>query len=234
MDLLLVFGQEVDGVNLGFETLGFTSEDVCLGLGKVVHITWVRDLLLHFFLGCWSLDLTLSLTSDPVFLHSVHVLHIKVATGSVFLVRVESSNVGIAVRVTNDTRSVHLVILELALIDGTIFEDDLASLHLVVLECTFKCLFDLTINIFTFAMELAVDKITFVFNFTSFGREYTLSGLFAFFEVSNVLVFSPLPLFRAFALLDIVFPIAIVNYSCFFLDEDALSIGHTVLPCTLV
>jgi len=112
-------------MHLRFQLL-IAAKDLVFSVSEVVHVAGILDLLLHFLLGGWRFDLTLSHALDPIFLHSVHILHIKVTSGSVLLVGVKGAHVGIPIGVPDHTRAVHLIILELALVNRSILESDLA------------------------------------------------------------------------------------------------------------
>jgi len=129
---------------------------------------------------------------------------------------------------------VHQIILELTLIDGSILENNSSSLHLVVLELALQSFVEFSVDVFAISFELAIYKISFIPDFSSFGGEDTLASLLAIFEIANVLVFPEIPRFRAFTIFEIFFPISVVDGAGFFLYEDALSMGFTVFPITLI
>lgn len=234
MDLLLVLGQEVDGMHLGLELWVFASEDVLLRLGQVVYVAWVLDLLLHFLVGRRSFDLTLSNALDPVLLHSVVIGHVEVATGSVLLIGVEGSDVSVSVSIPNNSRSVHQIILEFSLVDGTILENDSSSLHLVVLELALQGFLEITVDVLSVTFEFTIDEISFISNVSSLGSENTLAGLFTILEIANVLVFPKVPRFCTFAMFEIHFPVAIIEDAGLLLDEDSLSVSRTIFPVALI
>ena len=105
---------------------------------------------------------------------------------------------------------------------------------MVCLESALERLVQGTVEVLSTAFEFAVNEVTFVPDVTRFGSEYSFSRLLPFLEISNVLEVSPVPDLSTFSVLLIVLPITFIEYASLLLNEDALTLGDSINPVTLI
>lgn len=148
------------------------------------------------------------------------------------LVFVPLTVVHIAVGVALLTHAVHHSVLELANVLALVWPRHFAhTARLIFLELTFVDLAGVREIVLARAVEHAVDEFAGVC--ASFARECTLACFLAIDEVALVLYFIIVPIFSAFAVLLVLFPVALVE-AALGVAESTYSMSHAITPLSLV
>jgi len=127
-----------------------------------VNISWILKLSIEFIHVCWGLYEILSDTPGPIFFLLHLFIYFEEVSGTVLLILVKRANISIPIDISYHSRSMHLIVFELALVIRAITEDKPSILQGIVFKCAFEGSFSNIVDEFAFTVELSIDKISFI------------------------------------------------------------------------